>query len=103
MDFLCIHNEHSVPSIFELNFLTSDEILLTLFLPFVEACSGLGISLISCFADWFYVEVSGVKSSKSSYRTPSTSPNILIPDIRAEEIQADWVYFSCCEMQYDAV
>ena len=103
MDSLCIHNEHSVPNIFKLNFLTLDEILLTLFLRFVKAFNILANSFISCFADQFYVEVSGVKSSKSRYRTPPTPLNVLIPDIRAEEIQADRVYFSCCEMQYDAV
>lgn len=46
MDCLCVHNEHSVPNIFKLNFLTSDEILLTLFLPFVKAFNILAISLI---------------------------------------------------------
>lgn len=51
MDSFCIHTEHSVPRIFKLNFLTSDDILIKLFLPFVKAFNILAISHVLCFAD----------------------------------------------------
>lgn len=44
-----------------------------------------------------------LKAVKAATGHPTPPPNILVPDIRAEEIQADRVYVSCCEMQYDAV
>lgn len=43
------------------------------------------------------------KVVKAATGQPPPPQISLIPDIKAEEIQADWVYFSCCEMQYDAV
>lgn len=51
MNSFCIKTECPVPNIFILNFLSSDEILIKLFLPFVEAFNILTISHILCSAD----------------------------------------------------
>lgn len=83
MDSLSIDNEHSLSNILKLNFLPSEKIFLTLFLPFVRQiywqfplfCD----LLLSSVCEWWQKQVQD---------TP-TPQNILIPAARAGEIQAD--------------
>lgn len=95
MDSLSIHNEHSLSNTLKLNFLPSDEIFLTLFLPFVrQICWQFPLFcdlLLSSVCEWLQKQVQD---------TPNPQ-NVLIPAARAEGLQADCVYASCCEMQHE--
>lgn len=81
---LCIYKEHSIQNTFRL-FCLMLESLLLIVLSFVRAFNILGMSLFSCLADQFFVEVNSVKSSKSNCRNPW---DVLIPSINAEEIDS---------------
>lgn len=94
MDSLSIQNELSLSNTLKLNFLPSDEIFITLFLPFVRQlywqfplfCD----LLLSSVCVWWQMQVQD---------TPT--PQNVLTQAGAGEIQADCVYSSCCEMQHE--
>lgn len=94
MDSHSIHNEHSLSNTLKLNFLPSDEIFLTLFLPFVRQIHWQ----FPLFCDLLLSSVSELQKQVQDTPTPQ---NVLIPAARAGEIQTGCGYSSCCEMQHE--